>query len=783
MNKVLLLFIGMLSVGIQAQEFLNTTFLGQKEYSEELSDIWGYEKNGSEYALVGVYNGISVVDVTNPVDLQELAFFPGYSSIWRDLKTWGDYLYCINETNGGLQIVNLAEVISGAANPTYIENTSLGFTTAHNIYIDENGVLYVFGSNYSNGGCEMYDLTSNPEHPTFLGVFDDYYFHDGMVRGDTLWGGAIYGGVFSVIDVSNKTNPEIIGSHATPNTFSHNCWISDDGDYLFTTDEVSGAYVAAYDVSDLNDIQEVDRIQAWSGYSDVIPHNTHVDGDFVVTSYYRDGVSIVDISNPSNLVEVAYYDTSDDFSGDGFNGAWGAYPWLPSGNILVTDIENGLFVIEPKYTNASFLEGIVTDASTGAPMSNVLVEIISQNNGTYTDLSGAYQTGTADAGTYTVVFSAPGYEDQLVEVDLESGEVFTYSIQLVPFNTYGIHISVVNEADLVGVPSATMHVYNDDFDFNWVANQEGSVFSSLIPGVYNVSIAIWGYQTICSEFVMGTGQADIVFELEEGYSDDFSLDLGWTVSNESSLTAGAWDLGSPHGTNYQGQEMNPSTDADGDCGSQAYITGNVEGASFYEADVDGGNTAIISPMMDLSDYFSVNINFATWFQNAGGQGSPPNDSLLVSLTNGQETILLLYRDAQSSSASWLNHQIEVSGSQIDFTTTMQLIVETMDYDNSGHLVEAGFDRFSIEGAALSVVDVERAHFSVYPNPSIDGVVNVESVEAEATLIISDVSGRVITSISLAKGINTLNLSSNSKGVYLMDLQSQGRNESLFWIRE
>ena len=127
MNKVLLLFIGMLSVGIQAQEFLNTTFLGQKEYSEELSDIWGYEKNGSEYALVGVYNGISVVDVTNPVDLQELAFFPGYSSIWRDLKTWGDYLYCINETNGGLQIVNLAEVISGAANPTYIENTSLDF--------------------------------------------------------------------------------------------------------------------------------------------------------------------------------------------------------------------------------------------------------------------------------------------------------------------------------------------------------------------------------------------------------------------------------------------------------------------------------------------------------------------------------------------------------------------------------------------------------------------------------------------------------------------------------
>ena len=74
------------------------------------------------------------MDVTNPSTPVELAFFIGYESIWRDLKTWGDYLYCINESNGGLQIVNLTEVISGDLNPTYIENTDLGFTTAHNIH-------------------------------------------------------------------------------------------------------------------------------------------------------------------------------------------------------------------------------------------------------------------------------------------------------------------------------------------------------------------------------------------------------------------------------------------------------------------------------------------------------------------------------------------------------------------------------------------------------------------------------------------------------------------------
>ena len=99
MKQSLLLIIGLISFNLQAQQSSNTNFLGQRSYSEELSDVWGYEKTGNEYALVGVYNGISVVDVTIPSNPIELAFFEGDESIWRDLKTWGDYLYCINETN------------------------------------------------------------------------------------------------------------------------------------------------------------------------------------------------------------------------------------------------------------------------------------------------------------------------------------------------------------------------------------------------------------------------------------------------------------------------------------------------------------------------------------------------------------------------------------------------------------------------------------------------------------------------------------------------------------
>jgi hypothetical protein len=51
-------------------------------------------------------------------------------------------------------------------------------------------------------------------------------------------------------------------------------------------------------------------------------------------------------TNPADwLIEVASYDTYAPSDADTFNGAWNIYPYLPSGNILVSDIDGGLFVL------------------------------------------------------------------------------------------------------------------------------------------------------------------------------------------------------------------------------------------------------------------------------------------------------------------------------------------------------------------------------------------------------------------------------------------------------
>ena len=328
-----------------AQASFNMDLVGNLPYPQGTNDVWGYSNGLNEYALVGTRTGFSVVDISCPQYPNELFSVPGSQSIWRDIKTWGKYAYVTTEASDGLLIVDLSDLTG----QTYVYTEEF-FTTSHNIYIDENGYAYIFGTDTGNGGAIILDLTQDPMNPTLAGIFDDYYLHDGMVRGDTLWGSAIYAGVFSIIDVSDKTNPIIMSSYPTSCQFSHNAWISDDNNYLFTTDETAGCYVGSYDVSDIYDIQEIDLIQEWTGdgangdAENVVPHNTHVLGDYLVTSYYTSGITIIDASDPFNLIEVGYYDTSP-LSGSAMDGCWGAYPYLPSGLMLATDQQEGLFVL------------------------------------------------------------------------------------------------------------------------------------------------------------------------------------------------------------------------------------------------------------------------------------------------------------------------------------------------------------------------------------------------------------------------------------------------------
>ncbi|MGB3546231.1 MAG: choice-of-anchor B family protein, partial [Saprospiraceae bacterium] len=399
---------------------LNTTLVGQLGYEsgEELSDIWGYvAPDGTEYALIGLLNGVSIVSLADPANPVEVVRLPGQYSIWRDLKTYGTYAYVVADQSSSTEGMTIIDLSNLPASATQVHlNLAAGGTAtlrrAHNIYIDEaTGHAYTTGGNLNGGAPVIFDIAATPGSAIFVANTPGQYSHDVFVRDGIMYTSNIYAGEVRLYDVSNPLAVSFLGSADTPNDFTHNAWPNDAGTVVFTTDERANAAVAAYDISDPTDISELDQFRPLSTLgAGVIPHNVHVLNDYVVTSHYTSGLVVIDGSRPENLIEVANYDTWAGGNG-GFNGNWGAYPFLPSGLVLLSDIESGLYVVDVAYQRAAWLEGRITDETTTLPLAGVTVDILSagQSNAIQTDGLGRYESGIATGGTFTVRISRPGY--------------------------------------------------------------------------------------------------------------------------------------------------------------------------------------------------------------------------------------------------------------------------------------------------------------------------------------------------------------------------------------
>lgn len=407
--------------------------------NQNLANIWGYTApDGSEYALVGGANGLIIVNVTNPDAPQFIKQIPGPTSAWREIKTYQHYAYVVTEHGSiGIQVVNLNNLPD--TNLSYQNVNPGGITRAHALHVDETkGFLYVYGSNLNQGRTQVFNLNTNPYSPSYVGHVPFIgYVHDGYADNDTLFSAHIYAGQFAVINMANKTNPTLLGTKTTPGAFTHNTWRS--GNYLFTTDEVSNSFLTSYDISDPGDIRELDRIAITPGSGSIV-HNTHVINNYAVTSWYKDGFSIIDVNRPANMVEVGRYDTYPNGSGSGFEGCWGVYPYFPSGTIVASNIraqgtQNGeLWVMTPTYQRACYLEGVVTDSVTGNPLPAATVTILSTGVTGTTNTLGEYKIGQVQSGTVNVSFSKTGYVTKVLSATLTNGVLTTLNAALAPIS-------------------------------------------------------------------------------------------------------------------------------------------------------------------------------------------------------------------------------------------------------------------------------------------------------------------------------------------------------------
>lgn len=446
MKKILLITLVLLGQGVIAQKNIVLRAHYKFPSGVELSNICGYAANGREYALVGTSLGTTIVDVTNPDSPVKLFDIPSVNSIWREIKTYKEFAYVTTEgNNAGLQIVDMTNLPAGINIKVWKGDSIIQdkLLTIHALHID-NGVAYLYGTNRSIvNGFIMADLT-DPWNPHYVGKFSQFYVHDGYVRRDTVWACAVYDGYFGVIDVKDKANPQVLATKFTPDRVTHNSWLSDNSKTLFTTDETDSAFLTSYDVRDVNNIQELDRIRIEPTKGAII-HNTHILKDYAINSWYKEGVAIVDVSRPDNMVMVGNYDTSP-LTGGGYGGAWGVYPFLPSGNLLISDISEGLYVLTPTYKRGCYLEGVVRDSTTGLTLMDVGVEIMGQPYKDKSRLNGDYKAGTVDAGTYSVKYSKQGYITRtLSNIALNNGVVTNKNVKLLAGANAVRELQAINE--------------------------------------------------------------------------------------------------------------------------------------------------------------------------------------------------------------------------------------------------------------------------------------------------------------------------------------------------
>ena len=707
----------------------------------DLNDIWGWvDSLGNEYALVGAKKGTFIFDVTDPINPIEVFHEPGMNSIWRDVKTFGNYAYVTTEAQNGLLIIDLNPLPTSTNLTTYYYNgpSTDPWASAHNLYIDDRGYVYIFGANRGNKGCIILDVNQDPTQPIEIADIDNWYVHDGMVLGDTLYLANVSNGFFTVWDVSDPANPAQLAQQTTPGAFCHNLWTSDDGDRIWTTDEISNGYIAEYNISDLSNITIKDQTQCNPG-QDVIPHNTHFINDYLVTSYYTYGVSIHDVSQEGNIIEVGNYDTSPTYSGDGFFGCWGVYPWLPSGNIIAADIEEGLYVLGPNYVRGAYLKGNVTDAANSSPINGVDVEIMNVNILKSTNILGDYQSGYGASGSYDVVFSHPSYQsDTVYGVTLANDSTTVLDRQLYSLAPVNIIIETKELSSSASIVGAEVILENNSNIYTGVTAANGLVnFINILPGNYQVYAGSWGYREYCNQIsIQSSSLTPIPVEMEVGYQDRFNTDQGWTHSGTAS--SGLWLRDKPTATVVSSDTANPGRDSY-DCGSVAYITGNISGTPTID-DVDLGTTLITSPTIALTNTQENRVYFNIWWKNLSGTASP-NDSLIIWANDGVNKEAVFYALPQDD-FSWVDTSV-VLPSTIDLGS-FQLEVQVSDWDFLGdNIVEAGFDNFSINRYPIGIEENTFNHLIAYPNPTPDGNVFLKSDKTISNYKLFDISGRLI----------------------------------------
>ena len=778
---------------------------------------WGWSNAGREYALVCRLTELRVVDCTNPSQAQLVASIPSLGSGFIEVRTYGNYAYAVNN-HGPIQIIDLSNPANIHQVATYQSTKIQG---AHTIEIDGHyAYLCLWGVGPRD--FRILDL-ANPlspvevgfwRHPDMppdttgggpapaagpaprerLGPLDlgeegsgepGLQSHDCFVRGNRAYIANVLGG-FAIVDLTNKASPQTLALVPYPNALSHSMWLSDDGSYLFTTDERPGGHLRVWSVANPANVTQVGEFETTPGH---MIHNVYVRGSLLYVAYYADGLRVLDITTPTRPVEVAFYDTYDGPDGGYYAGAWGAYPYLASNRVFVSDLSGGLFVVAVDPTlRAGRVSGVVRD-TLGQAIAGATIRFLEARRSVSSTVSGYFDLFMAP-GPQTMVVERYGYKpDTSFVTVLKQGLVIRYvTLTALPFASLRIQVSRPGGGV---VPGAAVRI--DGLPAGRVLTDASGIADwGLVPKRdYRVEVGALGAGVASRVIdVPGPGDPPIVsIALPGTFYDDADWDQGWSLGDAGDdATSGVWVRDDPcvH-WGWYGQMSQPDKDASGGTRAFAFHTGyGLPSADQEGDDVDGGKTTLRSPVFPLDGFADPVLVYSRWFSDDSG-AFPSEDRMRAEISNDAGQTWALLEEVTTAPHSWVERSYRVRD-VVAPTATMALRFWAEDRGGDS-VVEAGIDRLSVHEATVDAGPLGApalALEAMLPNPAPAGRATLSfrlgAGAARCRIDVVDVRGRVVSVIAdgpRAAGPHTISLAAPGRralaaGLYWLRVDADGR---------
>ncbi|NOT38500.1 MAG: choice-of-anchor B family protein [Saprospiraceae bacterium] len=336
------------------------TIIGSAQYNNAYNEAYGFTVNNREYGIIGSTYGWHIIDVTEPKKPFERMRIKGGTSnesvIHRDFRYHKCHIYAVCDEGSAstLQILDVSQLPDTAF---LVYDKKELFYRSHNIYVDENkSRLYTSAEKNDQGfyALGLYDI-SNPSKPVLIDHYNKFgniianHVHDCFVRNDTAYLNCGNDG-FAIMDFSDVKNPKPLYT-LKPNEYqfsgyNHSGWLTPDGKTYVMADENHGSPLKVFDLSNWSNIKIVSHLWANSDTSKCIPHNPLLSCKYAYIAYYYNGLQVFNIEDKNKPTLIGYYPTSTEFNDLSYEGAWGVYPFLPSGNLIVADMQKGMFIVE-----------------------------------------------------------------------------------------------------------------------------------------------------------------------------------------------------------------------------------------------------------------------------------------------------------------------------------------------------------------------------------------------------------------------------------------------------